>query len=143
MPFDILVTLEVKNGLSKTELEFEVNIEVLSDSIQKSFLSSYSAGTQKLMSADPNYLYEGAKSAIKVSVNAPTNSKAEGTQIGALPSNIGSKTSYNNPVLTAKIYNDYDRDLIFGLNISSGGLTIEDLSMFENPIVLKSKQWNN
>lgn len=139
--YDVFITLKVSDGRNSTILEFELSTYIQQTPLQTAYISSYSAGTQKMMSVDPNYLTEGESTAVKVTVNAVTNNQAEGTQTGSFDFKTRSNTSWDNVVITMNIYNTYSRDMMIGLNICDSLGTIKTRSMFDAPQLIPSGEW--
>ena len=143
-PYDVLITLYAKKGKIKVEKEIELKLLVESTGIQSELISSWNdQGVVKVMTAEPEYLYQDEKGAIKVSYFGSYNPGGDGNNIGGLKKDLAefSKTSWENEVLTLNIYNIADFDLEFGVMFIKDGKLFGDLPYLYNPFNLKSKQW--
>ena len=139
--YDVFVTLQVKY-LGKTKiLEFELTTYIEQTPIQQAYINSYSVGTQKLMSVNPDYLTENESTAIKVTVNAVSNNQSEGTQSGLFNFKSRSNTSWDNVVLTMNVFNTYERDMMIGLNFQNASGNVPNGSMFDKPQIVPSGKW--
>lgn len=142
-PYDVFLTIYAEKKGKKTEEELTLKLVIESNEIQSALISSWnSSGIVKVMTADPEYLDGNAESSVKVSYNGSYNPLGEGNNIGDLPNAKGySKTSWDNAVVTMRVYNAAEYDLELGAMILKNGQLFNGLPYLYLPQTLVSKQW--
>lgn len=123
----------------------DTELPIKKNGVSKSFLESYSATyVSRDTTKEAEYQYNTSEYAIKIGINGSTwPSDISGIVSSAAKCSL---TNWDNAVLTADVYNEYDRDIEMGIlfvknnNSWNNDGKIENMSIHK-PITLKAGEW--
>ncbi len=117
-PYDVYVTLRATKGGASTDVEFVVEFAIDSNATSNNFINSWAdEGIVRMLVANPDYLFNGATFGIKISYVGERQTVGNAAEIGGIyeATDDMSKTSWDNVVLTADVYNPQEYDLELGI----------------------------
>lgn len=120
--FDVYCTLHAEDGRGNTgDEEFVLEVKVPTTEVQRAFIESWNdSGVVKTMTANVSELPDGVETGVKVSYTGTYNPVNDGVALGGIDDSATdvSLSSWENAVITMKIYNPNDFDLTFGIQFS-------------------------
>ena len=145
-PYDVHVVLQVSHKKQSAELEFILDLVVPENDMQTEMITSWSeTGVSKRIEGNPKYTFEDEESSVKVSYLGDNNNTdgTNGVNIGsfACDSQDASKTSWDNVVMTFRVYNPQSYDLEMGYLVTQGKTEYNDIGHMQDAVVLKAGEW--
>lgn len=140
-PYDVYVTLKITNGEASKEFEFILDVEISSTEQENKWMTAWSdTGVSKKMSADEGCVAKGSQSALQVTYTGTNNPKNDGINIGSI-GYTGTYTSWDNLVVTSKVYNPNNFDMQIGLIIIKNNTVYNGLGRIYEAKDLKAGEW--
>ena len=144
MPYEVHVVLTAEYAFQVTEKEFVLDVVISQNEMQKTLITCWSqTGVSKRMEGNPDFVYEGEKSSVKVTYLGSTLPGInDGIAIGSFVTNKDvSVTSWDNAVMTMQVYNPQPYDLQFGWMAGKNGGVYNDIGYFCDRTILKAGEW--